>query len=258
MDLNDKVILITGAGSGIGRETSLVCAEYGATIIALDINFDQAQKTEQMIRDKGGVAYAVKADITNRDQIRTAVQKIIEDLGKIDVLVNNAGSTKLSPMIELDDSTLDFIIDLNLKGPFIVSAEVAKVMIPKKKGRIINITSYCAVREEYANAPYCMAKAAVKMMTRVQALELGKYNINTVAVAPGDTNTELLKDAFERRAKLEGCSVEEIYKRKGEKVPLGRVGEPDDIAQIVAFLSDDRSYFINGSHILATGGYVTE
>lgn len=171
-------------------------------------------------------------------------------------MVNNAGSTRLGTMVDLEDSTYDFIINLNMKGPFIMSTEVAKVMIPRRSGRIINITSYCAVRGEFANAPYCMAKAGIKMMTQVQALELGQYGISAVAIAPGDTNTELLQDAFRKRAELEGKTIEEVYAAAGKKVPMGRVGEPEDIAELAAFMCSEKSQFVNGSHILATGEYV--
>ena len=256
MNLKDTVVLVTGSGSGIGRKTSLVCAEYGATVIALDINEEAAKLTEKMIIDADGTAMAAKADITDRVQVHTVIEDVIARFKKIDVLVNNAGSTRLGTMVDLEDSTYDFIINLNMKGPFIMSTEVAKVMIPRRSGRIINITSYCAVRGEFANAPYCMAKAGIKMMTQVQALELGQYGISAVAIAPGDTNTELLQDAFRKRAELEGKTIEEVYAAAGKKVPMGRVGEPEDIAELAAFMCSEKSQFVNGSHILATGGYV--
>ncbi len=159
--------------------------QYGATVIALDINEEAAKLTEKMIIDADGTAMAAKADITDRVQVHTVIEDVIARFKKIDVLVNNAGSTRLGTMVDLEDSTYDFIINLNMKGPFIMSTEVAKVMIPRRSGRIINITSYCAVRGEFANAPYCMAKAGIKMMTQVQALELGQYGISAVAVARG-------------------------------------------------------------------------
>lgn len=256
MDLSGKVILITGAGSGIGRSSSLICAGYGAAIAALDINEAAAQKTADMIAEKGGKAIALKADITKREQVAEAVKKTVEAFGTIDVLFNNAGTTKLGTLTELDDATFDFIINLNLKGCFIVTTEVLKVMIPNRKGRIINTTSYCAVRGEYANGPYCASKAGIALLTQVMALELGQYNINAVAIAPGNMDTELLQSAFEKRSKIEGISIDEMYAEAGKKVPLGRVGKPEEIAEMVAFLSSDASYYVNGSNLLVTGGYV--
>ena len=256
MNLQGKIVLIIGAGSGIGKRTGIICASYGATIVALDINEEAAKKTEETVTKNGGKCIAIKADITNRAQVNAVMQEVIAKFGKLDVLVNNAGSTKLGKMIDLEDSVYDFIVNLNMKGPYIMSTEAAKVMMPNRKGRIINITSYCAVRAELANAPYCMAKAGVKMMTQVQALELGEYGISTVAIAPGDINTELLQAAAKKRAEVEGKTVEEVYQVYGSRVPLGRVGEPEDIAELAAFLCDDKSYFVNGSQILCTGGAI--
>lgn len=256
MNLQNIVIFITGAGSGLGRSGAKICAGYGASVVVVDINGKQAQKTAADIAAAGGKAIAVQADITKREQVAAAVQTAVEAFGTIDVLYNNAGTTKLGTLTELDDATFNFIIDLNLKGTFIVTTEVLKVMIPKRKGRIINTTSYCADIGEYANGPYCAAKAGIKLLTQVEALELGKYGINAVAIAPGNMDTELLQSAFEKRSQIEGISMEEMYREAGAKVPLGRVGKPEEIGELVAFLSSEKSYYVNGSEILITGGYV--
>jgi 3-oxoacyl-[acyl-carrier protein] reductase len=256
MNLQGKVIFITGAGSGIGRSTCYTCSKYGASIAAIDIAEEEVRETIRHITSSGGKAIGIKADVTKRPEVRRAVEQTVAEYSTIDVLFNNAGSSRFGKLAELDDETFDFIINLNLKGPFICSSEVLKVMIPRKKGRIINNTSYCALRGEVENGPYCAAKAGLSLMTQTLALELGQYNITAIAIAPGNMNTELMQRDFKKRAEMEHIPLEAVYKRCGDKVPIGRVGRPEEIAEVVAFLCDDRSSYINGNNILISGGLV--
>lgn len=258
MNLQNKVIVITGAGSGIGRAASYSCAGQGATIVALDINQAQAEATAEHIRTNGGRAIALKTDIVDRGQVSLALDHVVNEFGRIDVLFNSAGSTRLATIDQLTDADFDFIVDLNFKGTFIMCSEVLRRMIPNHAGRIINCASYCGVREEYANSAYCAAKSAVIMMTKVIALEMGQHNISAVSLSPGNIDTELLQSAFNTRAAIEGVDVAALYQRAGEKVPLGRVGTPGEIGEVVAFLSSDIAHYINGENIMMTGGYVMQ
>jgi 3-oxoacyl-[acyl-carrier protein] reductase len=145
-------------------------------------------------------------------------------------------------------------MNINAKGSFIVATEVAKVMIPNMKGRIISTSSISALKEEATNGTYCMSKACISMMTRVLALELGEYNISAVAICPGHINTGLLRGSFEQRGAAEGKSVDEFYKEMEGTIALGRLAEPEEVGEFVAFLFDDRSAYIDGNSILFAGG----
>lgn len=196
MNLKDKVIFVTGAGNGIGKASCLVCGGYGAKIVAVDINEEAIQKTAEEIKQAGGEAIAVSADVRDRASVKKAVDAAVAAYGRIDVLYNSAGVVRPELFHEISDELFDFVMDINLKGTFIVSSEVVKVMIPQNKGRIINTSSISGSRAEVAGGVYCTSKAAVSMMTQVMALELGKYNISAVAVCPGHIDTTLLRNAF--------------------------------------------------------------
>jgi len=256
MSLEGKVLLVTGAGSGIGRAASLLCAGKGAAVVAVDIAGEAAEGTAAAVRDAGGRAIAVAADITEREQVGRAFALGVEAFGKVDVTFNSAGSTRLGTIGELSDKDFDFVVDLNLKGTFVVCSEALKVMLPAGGGRLINCASYCGVREEFANGAYCAAKAGVIMLTRVLAMEQGPNNVSAVCISPGNIDTELLQSAFNERARIEDVSVAELYRRAGAKVPLGRVGRPEEIAGLVAYLASDDSHYINGENIMITGGHV--
>lgn len=256
MRLQDKVIFITGGAKGIGGTTAKVCAGYGAKIIAVDMNEDRVKQNVDEINADGGDAIWAVADVRKRDEIKAAIQKGLDKYGKIDCLFNAAGVDRICGFLDMTDEEYDFNMDINVKGTFITCAEVAKVMIPNKKGRIINTSSIAAVREEAFNGTYCMSKAAVSMMTRVLALELAPYNITTVAIQPGNIETDILRQSFTNRGKAEGKDVSEFYAEMEATIPMGYIGHPEEIAEVVAFLCDDRSRYIDGNSILIAGGKI--
>lgn len=258
MKLQDKVIVITGAASGIGRATAKICAGYGAKIVAWDLNEDGLQKTVDLIKERGGEATFCKVDVTNRENVKKAVEETIAAYGNIDNLFSNAGIAKPCPLLELTDEEYDKTMDVNLKGGFIVSTEVAKAMIPNKKGRIIFTSSMAAYREEKNNAAYCMSKEALRMMMKVMALELAPYGITTVAIAPGHVDTELLRGAFEDRGKAENKSVETFYDEMKDLIAIGRLAQPEEIGEFVAYLCDDRSSYFDGCSFLIAGGRIMD
>jgi NAD(P)-dependent dehydrogenase (short-subunit alcohol dehydrogenase family) len=258
MKLNDKVVLITGAASGIGKATALKCAGYGATIAAIDLRGDVLQATVEEIKATGANAAGFVANVTDRASVQKAVQAVIKEFGRIDCLFNNAGVCIPNLMLDVSDSEYDKTMDIDVKGAFIVATEVAKEMIKRKKGRIVNTASISAYRGEYGNMVYCMAKAAVRMMTKGQAIEWSPKGITAVAISPGHINTELLYGAFVGKAESEGKKVEDYYEEMAGTIAVGRLGEPEEIGEIVAFLFDDRSYYMNGQSVLIDGGKIME
>ncbi|MGI5850171.1 MAG: SDR family NAD(P)-dependent oxidoreductase [Christensenellales bacterium] len=256
MHLNNKIIMITGAGSGIGKATAKVCAKYGAAIAAVDINEEAAVNTAEEIMAEGGIATAFYADVTKRDTVKFAVDAIYNMYIRIDCLFNNAGVCIPQNLINMSDEDLMHTFDVNVKGAFIVATEVSKVMIPMKKGRIVNTASIASYHGEYGNAAYCMSKAAAAMMTQVMAMEWAEYGITAVAISPGNIKTEMLHKAFVKRAESEGKSVKTYYDEAAGRIILKRLGEPTEIAEFVAWLFDDRSEYIDGNNMLIAGGLV--
>lgn len=255
MNLKDKVLFITGAARGLGGTSAKVCAGYGAKIVAVDLLEEQVKKTVEEIKAAGGEAIYATADVRDRAQVRAAVQKAVDTYGRIDGLFNAAGVDRIGSVLEMDDETYDFVMDINVKGSFICASEVGKVMKAQNSGRIINTSSIAAVREEANNAPYCMSKAAVAMLTRVLALELAP-NITSVAIQPGNIETDMLRGSFKNRGAAEGKDVSEFYAEMEATIPMGRIGQPEDIAEVVAWLFDDRSGYIDGNAILIAGGKI--
>ena len=256
MRLAGKVAFITGAGGGIGGCAAKACAGYGAKVVVADLNLEAAEKTVAEIKEKGGEAIAVKLNVTDRASVKAAVDQAVEAYGKIDCLFNNAGVCKSSLLIDGDDNAYDFMMNINAKGAFIVATEVAKVMVKQKKGRIVSTASISSIKEEYSNAIYCMSKAVVAMLTRELALELSQYGVTAVAISPGHINTSLLRNSFIQRGESEGKSVDECYREMEGTIPMGRLAEPEEVGEFVAFLFDDRSAYINGNNILISGGKV--
>lgn len=254
MKLSEKVLFITGAAGGIGKASAKICAGYGAKVAVADLNENAVEETAREIRDAGGEAIAFGMNVTDRTSVEAAVGATMKAYGKIDGLFNNAGVVKSCLLVECPDEEYDFIMNINARGSFIVATEVAKVMIPKRSGRIVSTSSISALREESTNGVYCMSKAAISMMTRILALELGAYNISAVAICPGHINTGLLRDSFVQRGAAEGKSVEQFYKEMEDTIALGRLGEPEEVGEFVAFLFDDRSAYISGNSILFAGG----
>lgn len=254
MKLGGKVLFITGAAGGIGKAAAKICAGYGAKVVLADLNNDAVDAAANEIIAAGGDATAYQVDVTSRASVKAAVDKAIEKYGKIDGLFNNAGVVKSCLLVDCSDEEYDFTMNINAKGSFIVATEIAKTMIPNRRGRIVSTSSISALKEESTNGAYCMSKAAISMMTRVLALELGQYNISAVAICPGHIKTSLLHNSFVQRGAAEGKDVNEFYREMEGTIALGRLAEPEEVGEFVAFLFDDRSAYIDGNSILFAGG----
>ena len=245
MRLEGKVAIITGAGSGIGRATSIKFAKEGAKVVAVDVNLGGINETVSEIEKIGGVARAYKMDVTNREEIEDVVKKTVEEFGKLDVLVNNAGITKDSTLKKMTEDQWDAVININLKGVFNCGQIAAKQMMEQKNGVILNAASVVGLYGNFGQTNYAAAKFGVIGMTKTWAKELGRKGIRVNAVAPGFIRTPMTAGM-----------PDNVLKSMEESTPLGRLGEPEEIANAYAFLASDEASYITGTVISVDGGKV--
>jgi len=248
LSLQGKNSLITGAAKGIGKSIAMTFAKLGSDLALVDIDSPSLEKVSEEIRKTGRRVYPIVADITSLKDIEEIVQKSIQNLGEINVLVNNAGVSFLNPAEKLTEEEWDKTLSVNLKGLYFLSQAIGRHMIQKKSGKIINIASQAAVVALENHIAYCASKAGVVAVTKVLALEWGKYNINVNAIAPTIIMTPMGKKAWS------GEKGEKML----ERIPLGRFGEPEDVAFTAAFLASDISNMITGTTIMVDGGYTIQ
>jgi 3-oxoacyl-[acyl-carrier protein] reductase len=244
MRLEDKVVIITGAGSGIGRETALLFAKEGANVVVADINEKAGLETVGQIR-KNGNGFFIKLDVSNREQAEQMAKTILEKYGKIDVLINNAGIVRDAFILKMTEQQWDRVIDINLKGVFNCIQSVVEVMINQSSGVIINTSSIVGLNGNVGQVNYATSKAGLIGMTKTLARELGKKGIRVNAVAPGFVATPMTASVPEK-----------ILEMMKEKTPLCRLGVPRDIANAYLFLASDEANFINGAVLCVDGGLI--
>lgn len=242
--VKDKVIIITGGAGGIGKETAKLLAKEGAKVVIFDINEDRLTEAKKEI-EKYGIVEAIKADVTDFKSVSDAVNKVYEKFGKIDVLINNAGITRDGFLSKMDLEDWNKVIAVNLTGVFNTTKAVVPYMLERGKGNIISISSVVGVYGNIGQTNYAASKAGIIGMTKTWAKELGRKGIRANAVAPGFIKTEMT-------AKV----PEKVINIMIEKTPLGRMGEPEDVANLLLFLSSDESSFINGQVIGVDGGLI--
>ena len=249
MRLNGKVAIVTGSAQGIGRAIAMRLASEGATIVVNDINMEKANQAADEIKGQGGTAIAFKADVTNRAEVQNLMKNTMEKFKAIHILVNNAGIIRHRPFPEMTEEDWDAVLDVDLKGVFNCSQAVLGYMMPQRYGKIINIASVAGTGCGVVNgANYAAAKGGVIQLTKVTAKQAGPYNINVNAIAPGIVVTELL---FTGRSKEE---VENVLEWRKKSAVLGRLGKPEDIANLALFLASDESNFVTGQVICCDGG----
>lgn len=246
MNLTGKVALVTGASRGIGQATAIDLAKAGADIVVNFIgNEAVAQETVAAIEALGRKAIKIKADVGNADEVQAMVDEAVATLGHIDILVNNAGITRDGLLIRMKDSDWDEVLNINLKGVYLVTKAVAKLMVKQRAGRIINMTSVSGVTGNVGQANYAAAKAGVIGFTKTCAKELAARGITVNAVAPGFIETAMT-DVLPEKIK-EGIAA---------TVPFGRMGQPEEIASVVTFLASDFASYITGQVLNVDGGMV--
>lgn len=251
-DLSGKVALVTGGGRGIGRAIALKLAEAGADVA---VNYlsdsEQAEAVASEIRRLGRRALTVRADVSVRERVLEMVESVVRDLGRIDVLVNNAGVLSFEPFLELREKTWDRVIDVNLKGQFLVAQAVALHMVKRPGGgRIINLASIASgqVGVGYPNiAHYAASKGGVIAMTEVMALELSPLGINVNAIAPGLIASDMTKGVTDN---------EEATRLLTTRIPKGRIGRPEDVAALAVFLASDEADYCTGGAFYVDGGWL--
>jgi NAD(P)-dependent dehydrogenase (short-subunit alcohol dehydrogenase family) len=248
--LDGKVAVITGGASGIGLASAEVLAEYGVAVILLDINEDNGNEAVSSIVGAGGKAWFIRCDVTSNDNCRQAVEEIRARYGRIDVLFNNAGVIVRKDVVSHEEKEWDLVIDVCLKGTYLMSKYVIPIMALNGGGSIINTGSGWGLKGGDNAASYCAAKAGVVNLTRAMAIDHGKQNIRVNCVCPGDTDTPMLRG----EARQLGFDEEEFLKSSGVDRPLRRIGVPRDIAHAVLFLASDLSAWITGTAIVVDGG----
>lgn len=240
--LEGRVSIITGGARGIGKAIAMELADAGSDIVIFDV-LDEGVDTAREIEKKGRKAGFYKVDITDLDAVNSVVEKVLEEFGRIDILVNNAGITRDTLLMRMEESDFDLVVKVNLKGTFNCTKAVLKPMMKARWGRIINISSIIGLMGNAGQANYAASKAGIIGFTKSVAKELGKRNITVNAVAPG----------FIRTPMTERLS-DEVKEGYFKLIPLGRFGEPEDVAKVVRFLASDDAGYITGQVIQVDGG----
>lgn len=245
-NLEGKVAVVTGASKGIGKGIALELARQGADIILAARNKNKLEEVASEIEKLGRRAKAVSVDVTSKEQIDNLMQNIVPSFGGVDIFVNNAGITVMKRIIDTTPEDIDNILNTNLKGAIFFLQNAAKLMIEQKRGgSIIIVTSINAIAPLPSQAFYSSTKAALEALMKCLAADLAKESIRVNSVAPGAITTDM------------NCHfTPEVVERVASKIPIGRVGESDEIADVVAFLSSEAARYITGATIVADGGYL--
>ena len=255
MSLSGKIAIVSGAGQGLGRAIALELAAHGVLVEIAERNRETGDETARLIRDAGGAARVHATDVTSESSVQETVSAALAQHDRIDILVNNAGvGQTVQPLIELSREEFDRVLAVNLTGTFLCSKWVARSMVRRESGVIVNISSLNGFAAAPLVASYNAAKAGVISLTQTMAVELAPYGVRVNAVAPGPVYTEFNRKVMQERAAFLGVTEEQMVERVRAAVPLGRWGEPQDIAHAVVWLCSDQAAWVTGQVLPVTGG----
>ena len=248
MILTERIAIVTGAGRGIGKSIALTLAREGAKVMVNDIDIKTATEVTKEIRNMGRSSLVFQADVSNSKEVNQMVEFIQQEFGRIDILVNNAAIIKRGTIDDLSEEDWDRVMEINLKGTFNCTKAVAGIMKKQRYGKIVNISSVVGKVGDLASAPcYGASKAGIACLAKSLARELAPYNINVNVVAPHAIETDMSREWPEEKRRSIISSI-----------PLGRMGEPEDVAEAVLFLVSDKSKFITGEVLDVNGGYLMD
>ncbi len=256
MQLRDRVAIVTGAASGMGKAMALRYAEEGAHVVVADINAQAGQQVSEQINAKGRRGFFVRLDVADPQSSRDLVARTLSELGKLDILVNNAGVGLIKPVWETTPEEWDRIFAVNVKGLFFCAQAACEPMREQRRGKIINLASIAGRRGEALVAAYCASKAAVISITQSLALALAPYGVNVNAMAPGVVDTPYWKEVDRQFAEILGKQPGEPIRDVVQHIPLGRVEQPEDVVPLAVFLAGPGSDYITGQTYNVEGGMV--
>jgi NAD(P)-dependent dehydrogenase (short-subunit alcohol dehydrogenase family) len=257
MRVKDKICVLTGAASGIGRATAKLFAEEGAILVISDIDEEGLKETYNLLGDIKEKTSYIKVDVRNPNEVKEMIEFTIEKHGRIDILIVNAGVVRVGPVDEFPDDDYDLMIDVNLKGTFYTCKYAIPYFKEQGEGSIITLASVAAHIGQVNHANYCSTKAGVLGFTKALALDMAPFNVRVNSVSPGATDTPMLQSDVTKQAKDRGVDYEIVKKEFEEEGVLGRWAEPEEIATGILFLATDDASYMTGADLRMDGGWTT-
>jgi NAD(P)-dependent dehydrogenase (short-subunit alcohol dehydrogenase family) len=257
MRLKDKVAIITGGGTGIGKAIAAVFASEGAKVVVVARTLSTLEEVANDIKSKGGESIAIQTDVSDEKQVQNMVSQALNKYGQVDILVNNHAATGAEgkPMVNLDLDNWNRTLAINLTGSLLCAREVLKTMIPRKSGNIINVSSLAGLYGVPGLGAYCVTKWGIIGFTQALAVEVGEYNIRVNCISPGATRTDRFENPVKSRAEASGSNYEDVLSQILPRYSLNRIADPSEIATSALFLASDDSSAITGHNLVVSCGF---